>query len=73
VRAKLERMLLLKADVTANSDQHKELLRRFRLFGPPGIIFFDASGQEIRGLRVVGYQDAERFLKTLALLFGPGA
>jgi len=71
VKAKLERMLLLQADVTANSDAHKELLRRFRLFGPPGIIFFDENGKEIRGLRVIGYQDAERFLKTLELLL-PG-
>jgi len=71
VKAKLDRLLLLQADVTGNSAEHKELLRRFRLFGPPGIIFFDESGKEIRGLRVIGYQDAERFLKTLDLLLGP--
>jgi len=65
VKAKLERMLLLQADVTANTTEHKALLRRFSLFGPPGIIFFDAQGREIRGLRVIGYQNAERFLKTL--------
>jgi thiol:disulfide interchange protein DsbD len=67
VRQQLERMLLLQADVTENTAGHKALLRRFSLFGPPGIIFFDAQGREIRGLRVVGYQDAERFLKTLEL------
>jgi thiol:disulfide interchange protein DsbD len=66
VRARLDRMLLLQADVTANSEQDKLLLRRFSLFGPPGIVFFDAEGREIRGLRVIGYQDADRFLKTLA-------
>ena len=67
VRAQLDRMLLLQADVTANSDEHKALLKRFALFGPPGIIFFDADGREIKGLRVIGYQNAERFLKTLSL------
>jgi thiol:disulfide interchange protein DsbD len=67
VKARLERMLLLQADVTANTAEHKALLKRFSLFGPPGIIFFNAQGKEIRGLRVIGYQDAERFLKTLAL------
>ena len=36
-------MLLLKADVTANTDEHKALLKRFGLFGPPGILFFDAA------------------------------
>jgi thiol:disulfide interchange protein DsbD len=65
VRQKMDAMLLLQADVTANTDEHKALLKRFSLFGPPGIVFFDAQGREIRGLRVIGYQDAGRFLKTL--------
>jgi thiol:disulfide interchange protein DsbD len=67
VRRQLGRMLLLQADVTGNNAENQALLKRFSLFGPPGIIFFDAQGREIRGLRVVGYQDAERFLKTLEL------
>ncbi len=71
VRAQLDGMLLLQADVTANSDADRALLKRFSLFGPPGIIFFDAQGREIRGLRVVGYQNAERFLKTLAVATAP--
>ena len=71
VRAQLDGMLLLQADVTANSAAHRELLKRFSLFGPPGIVFFDPQGREIRGLRVVGYQNAERFLKTLAVATAP--
>jgi thioredoxin:protein disulfide reductase len=66
VRNELANMLLLQADVTAASPADRELLRRFSLFGPPGIIFFDADGREIPGLRVIGYQPPERFLKTLA-------
>ena len=68
VREKMDRMLLLQADVTANSEAHKALLKRFSLFGPPGIVFFDAQGREIQGLRVIGYQNADRFLRTLELL-----
>ena len=71
VRAQLDQMLLLQADVTANTDEDKALLKRFSLFGPPGIIFFDAEGREIKGLRVIGYQNAERFLKTLSLATAP--
>ena len=37
----------------------------------PGIVFFDAQGREIKGLRVIGYQSAERFLKTLSLATAP--
>ena len=65
VQAKLSGALLLKADVTANNPQDRELLRRFNLFGPPGTIFFDAQGREIEGTRVIGFQDAERFTQTL--------
>ena len=71
VRAQLERMLLLQVDVTANNEDDKALLKRFSLFGPPGIIFFDPDGREIKGLRVIGYQNAERFLKTLSLATAP--
>jgi thiol:disulfide interchange protein DsbD len=71
VRARLDGMLLLQADVTANSEADRALLKRFSLFGPPGIVFFDAEGREIRGLRVIGYQSADRFLKTLSLATAP--
>ena len=66
VTAKMQQFTLLQADVTANNEDDKALLKRFGLFGPPGIIFFDKAGQEIAGLRVVGYQPAEQFLPTLA-------
>ena len=71
VRAQLDQMLLLQVDVTANNEADKALLKRFSLFGPPGIVFFDAQGREIKGLRVIGYQNAERFLKTLSLATAP--
>ena len=65
VQARLAGWTLLQADVTANSDDDKALLQRFKLYGPPGIIFFDAQGKEINGQRIVGFLDAEGFLKTL--------
>ena len=60
-------MVLLQADVTENNSDDKSLLKRFKLFGPPGIIFFDKQGNEIQGGRVIGYQDAEKFLRSLTL------
>ncbi|MBE0615027.1 MAG: protein-disulfide reductase DsbD [Burkholderiales bacterium] len=65
VKAKMEQMLLLQADVTENSSEDKALLKRFKLFGPPGIIFFDRQGREVEGMRVIGYQSADVFLTTL--------
>jgi len=64
VQSKLKDVLLLQADVTANNADDKALLARFKLFGPPGIVFFDQSGNEI-AYRVVGYEPAEKFLASL--------
>jgi thiol:disulfide interchange protein DsbD len=66
VREKLSGWLLLQADVTANTSDDNALLARFSLFGPPGIIFFDPNGKELTGVRVIGYQPADKFLKSLA-------
>jgi thioredoxin:protein disulfide reductase len=65
IRARLSKALLLKADVTANNDDDRALLKRFQLFGPPGTIFFDANGRESRDVRVIGFQDSVRFAKSL--------
>jgi len=65
VQRRLAGALLLRADVTANSVEDRELLRRFRLFGPPGMIFFDAAGREIGAARTVGFQKTSLFLATL--------
>jgi thiol:disulfide interchange protein DsbD len=65
VRQRLEGVVKVQADVTANNAEHQALLKRFRLFGPPGIIFFDKNGKEINGLRVIGFQNAEKFAGVL--------
>ena len=65
VRDRLAGALLLKADVTANTTQDRELLKHFQLFGPPGTLFFDAKGREVAGTRVIGFQNAADFQRTL--------
>lgn len=66
VSTQFAEMLLLQADVTANTADDKALLKRFMLFGPPGIIFFDHAGNEVTGSRVIGYQNPEKFLQSLS-------
>ena len=65
VQARLKNAVLLQANVTANSEEDKALLKRFELFGPPAILFFDAQAHERIDHRVTGYQNAESFLNTL--------
>jgi thiol:disulfide interchange protein DsbD len=67
VKAELAQIMLLQVDVTQNTPEDQRLLKRYRLFGPPGIIFFDKSGREIPGLRVIGFQPADKFLHSLTL------
>ena len=71
VQARMAQMLLLQTDVTASAPEHLALLKRFRLFGPPGIIFFDRAGREIDGLRVIGFQPAEEFAAVLDRALAP--
>jgi thiol:disulfide interchange protein DsbD len=70
VKSQFAAMLLLQADVTANSAADAALLKRFGLFGPPGIIFFDRHGKEIEDARVIGYRPVERFLPVLTQVNG---
>lgn len=61
VRQALGDTVLLQADVTANDEADQALLKRFGLYGPPGIIFFDRAGQELPHLRVIGFKNAADF------------
>ncbi|MCZ0943836.1 MAG: protein-disulfide reductase DsbD, partial [Gammaproteobacteria bacterium] len=54
VASRLAEFHLLRADVTANDAQDKELLNAFGLFGPPSLVFFDRNGRELKTLRVQG-------------------
>ncbi|MFZ5527817.1 MAG: protein-disulfide reductase DsbD [Pseudomonadota bacterium] len=65
VRGKLGAAVLLQADVTANTPDDRALLERFGLFGPPGIVFFDAAGRELSAQRVIGVQKPEAFVRSL--------
>ena len=71
IRQQLANTVLLQADVTANDSADRALLKRFGLFGPPGIVLFDRGGREIAGSRIIGYQNPARFAVSLAPL-GPG-
>lgn len=65
VMKKMSEFVLVQADVTANTEEEKELTKEFGLFGPPGIIFFDENGEQIEGRDVIGYQEPEAFLEHL--------
>lgn len=68
VQAALGAIQLLQADVTGNSAQDSELLKRLQVLGLPTILFFDANGVEIPHSRVTGFLKAPAFQQHLQKL-----
>jgi thiol:disulfide interchange protein DsbD len=67
VRAALGGRALLKADMTKlASPESIALSERYAILGVPTIIFLDANGKERQDLRLVGFENADRFLERLA-------
>ena len=69
VQARLANVVLLKADVTANNDADKALLKRFNLFGPPGLIFWRASGEQ-SSYKVIGFEKPDKFVASIDSALG---
>jgi thiol:disulfide interchange protein DsbD len=65
VSKELKQFVLLQADVTANSPDNQALLKRFNLFGPPGILIFNQNSEELKAQRVIGYMPPQRFIERL--------
>jgi thioredoxin:protein disulfide reductase len=64
----LKGFVLVRADVTANSEAEQALAKRFNLFGPPAMIFFDENGIAINGADLIGYKDTEAFVNHITSL-----
>lgn len=65
VQARLKDVVLLQVDVTAGTPDDIVLLKHFKLFGPPGILFLDRQGSEIPNIKIIGYLNKEDFLSVL--------
>jgi len=69
VVARLKNVVLLQADVTATSEADKALLKRFNLFGPPGLIFWNGAGAQ-SDYKVIGFEKPEKFLASINVALG---
>ncbi|QWE16738.1 protein-disulfide reductase DsbD [Polynucleobacter sp. AP-Nino-20-G2] len=70
VNQELQQLVLLQADVTKNSAENQALLKRFNLYGPPGILIFDLNSEELKDQRVIGYMPPQRFVERLKKVLG---
>ena len=62
---KLQGFTLLKADVTANSDDDKALQKMFAVVGPPALVFWDKDKNEVKSSKIVGYKNPKDFLEII--------
>jgi thiol:disulfide interchange protein DsbD len=68
VSQELKQFVLFQADVTANSPENQALLKRFGLFGPPGILIFNQRSEEQIDQRIIGYMPPQRFIERIQKL-----
>ena len=66
VQEALQDYVLIRADVTKNGKQQKELSKAYGVFGPPVVIFVDENGNIERSKTIVGFVEPDEFLKTLS-------
>jgi thiol:disulfide interchange protein DsbD len=64
VMAELDRFVRVKADLTiAGDEKTKQLTQQYKIVGVPTIVFIDASGQEVPGTRLTGFETPDKFLQ----------
>lgn len=61
----LSHFTVIKVDVTANSANNKAILNYFGVVAPPTFVFFNAQGQQMDELKLVGERSVDEFLTTL--------
>jgi len=65
VKEKMSEFVLIRADVTANSEKEKALSKKYGVFGPPAIIFFDKNLKPIKSKSIIGFVEPKEFLAHL--------
>ncbi len=65
VRAKLKEFVLIQADITQNTQVQKDLTKKYGVFGPPVILFFDKRGKVLKSKTIVGFIEPDKFLRHI--------
>ncbi|MFZ3053372.1 MAG: protein-disulfide reductase DsbD [Sulfuricurvum sp.] len=65
VKKSMDAYVLVQVDVTANDDASKAITKKYGIFGPPAILFFDEKGQKIEDATIVGFKEPKEFLTHL--------
>lgn len=65
VQAQMQKMQLIKVDVTKMTRKDQALLDNYQVLGLPTLLLFDAAGNELSAARVTGFMNASDFAAHL--------
>ncbi|MDF1875860.1 protein-disulfide reductase DsbD [Sulfurimonas sp. SAG-AH-194-I05] len=65
VKKEMDRFILIQADLTENSDDNQALSKKYGVFGPPAILFFNENGDVIPSKTTIGFIAPKEFLQHL--------
>ena len=68
LRDKIDQIQALKVDLTDNSIEDQLLIKKYSIFGPPTILFFDSDGSEIKNRRKIGVVSAAILIEEIEIL-----
>jgi thiol:disulfide interchange protein DsbD len=65
VKSEMDKFVLVQVDVTANDAASKALTKKYGIFGPPAILFFDENGSLKNDKTIIGFKEPKEFLEHL--------
>lgn len=63
--ALLNQFVLLRVDMTDNSDAVQAIMKRYRVIAPPTLLFFDRDSAEVISRRIVGSITIDDFMERM--------
>uniref|UniRef100_UPI00404725B0 thioredoxin domain-containing protein n=1 Tax=Rheinheimera sp. TaxID=1869214 RepID=UPI00404725B0 len=68
VQAQMQKMQLIKVDLTKMTRKDQALLDNYQVLGLPTLLFFSPQGDELSSARVTGFMNATEFAAHLTQL-----
>jgi thiol:disulfide interchange protein DsbD len=62
VKKLLQNFTLIRADVTENSKAQKKMMKKYQVFGPPVMVFFDKNHNQLKDKKLVGFIGPDKFI-----------
>lgn len=68
VKTAMDQFVLVQVDVTANDDASSAITKKYGIFGPPAILFFDEEGVQNKEATIIGFKEPAEFLNHIGAI-----